>query len=307
MKKQQFAERQFEVAANIELARGIATPFVPTQNLEWYLGFDAAHDPQRVHAIWRILCVHVPKRMPLSPEIWPMLPHHFHDEIPGRYVSLFMQYKSATYQDHRRAKHFSHIGKPYFQVPITYPQQQRLRTLETNVRQRAVVRYAAPAFWSRTHFDEYDERREILKHCAYTSPAKVASHRRWMYENPTSKAFFNSEFEAADGESWDTLVTVLSERSQRESLRSHIHALAIAIAPQSFPDEQRGELQWTERLRRYGQFENQDIELIIDMSRISLAAIDIDTSWVILLQPDAAWSHINNNEHYWPRRWWMYW
>jgi hypothetical protein len=185
MKKPQFAERQYETAANMELARGAATPFVPTQNAEYYLGIDAVHNPRDAHAIWRILSVRVPRRLMLSPSLWPELPPRFHNQIPGRYVSLFVQYKGAVHQDHRKAKYFSRIGGGYYEVRITGHQQERLNDLESRVGSRAVVRYAAPSFWSRIDFDQYDERREILQHSAYASPSLVKSHHKWIDLPPT--------------------------------------------------------------------------------------------------------------------------
>ena len=104
MKNPQFAERQYEAAAYIELARGRASP-VPTQNIEQYLGIDAAADPENINPIWRILSVHIPSRILLSPTLWPSLPRQFHDEIPGRFCSLFLQFKRPKYQDHKRAKY----------------------------------------------------------------------------------------------------------------------------------------------------------------------------------------------------------
>jgi hypothetical protein len=140
MQYSEFGERQYETAVNNELAEGTATPFVPTPHVEFFLGIDAAHDPRSAHAIWRILSVSVPRRVRMSPGFWPHLPRRFHAEIPGRLVSLFVQYKVVKFQDGRRAKHHSRFAGPYYEATITSHQQRRLRELESRVGDRAVVR-----------------------------------------------------------------------------------------------------------------------------------------------------------------------
>jgi len=289
MKKQQFGERQYETAANIELAHGAASPFVPTQNVEYYLGFDAAHNPQAAHAIWRILSVHVPKRIVISPGLWPRLPRRFHEEAMGRYVSLFLQYKMAIYQDHKRAKHFEKIGGPYYQAAITGHQQRRLVELEERIKGRALVRYAAPAFWQRTEFDHHDARREILRHSAFTSPKTVGSHRAWMFQPRNGKAYFNPEFEETNGEGWEALVPVLTERAQRETLREHIHRLAASLTDSTREAAEQRNFERIMRLREYGSFSGDDMRLFIDLSRISLIASEANLDWMILLLPDGKW------------------
>lgn len=158
MQRAQFAERQYETAVHIELARNGAGPFIPTQAIEAYIGIDAAADPGKRHAIWRILSVQIPRRVTLSPALWPELPPKFHDDIPGSFCSLFMQFKRPVFQDSKSAKYHGRIGGPYYQVGLTPHQQKALLSLEDRTRGAAVVRYAAPAFWSRRDFDFHDTR-----------------------------------------------------------------------------------------------------------------------------------------------------
>ena len=304
MKRPQFAERQYETAVNIELARGAASPFVPTQHAEFYLGIDAAHSPRDLHAIWRILAVQMPRRVMLSPMLWPTLPPRFHDEIPGRHASLFLQYKASVHQDHRRAKHFTRMEGPYYEVRITAHQQRRLADLEARVAAGAIVRYAAPAFWSRGEFDRHDERREVLRHSAFVSPSLVKAHRKWMFGRPTGKAVFNPDPEETDGESWEIAVRRLSEVGRHETLRAHVRALAAAVSQERAETVLDGDGGWVDRIRRYGRLSQEDAAFLLDLSTVTRAADAAGADWTVFLEPDPAWRFIEREG---PGPFWWWW
>ncbi|MEX2188294.1 MAG: hypothetical protein WD875_15915 [Pirellulales bacterium] len=308
MKKPQFAERQYEAAAHIELARGRASPFVPTQSIEAYIGIDAAADPVKSHAIWRILSVQIPRRIPLSPALWPALPPQFHDEIPGRFCSLFMQFKRPVFQDNKRAKYYGRMGGPYFEVGITPHQQQALLQLHDRVRARAIVRYASPAFWSRADFDLHDERRTVLANSAFISPARITTHRKWMYSGPSGKSVVNPEPEEADGEAWDAVVAEMVELAFRQSLREHIRLLAIAVRGEVERRDTLGEYTWLRRIAQYGRFSDDDNALLVDLSVIASAAEEAGCTWVVMLLPEDGWKELFSNDRtciwHWRHWWW---
>jgi hypothetical protein len=308
MQTPQFAERQYETAANIELARGTATPFIPTQNIEFYIGVDAVHQPRDINPIWRILSVRVPRKIMLSPALWPRLPRSFHDEIPGRFVSLFVQYKVPVYQDNRRAKYFGSMNGPYYVASITAHQRRRLQSLEQRVGSRAVVRYAAPVFWSRQDFDAYDSQRQILTHSAFVPPATVKSHRKWMFAESNRPMIFNPEPEESSGETWAEVTRLLSENARRQSLRQHIRELAELLIEGLSPGVGHEDANWIDRLRRYGEFSDDDVQLLLDLSTVALSADLAQADWVILLEPEAKWKFLadeNLSPH--PRLWFSPW
>ena len=230
MKTPEFAERQFETAIYIELSRDDNSPFVPTQNLEKHLGFDAAADPARLHAIWRILDVQIPQRIPLSPALWPYLPHRFHSVFPtGPFCSLFLQVKVATFQDSARAKYHGKFKGPYFETKITAHQQKTLMDLERRVQQRALARYVAPVFWSRSDFDTYDQARQVLRNSAFVAPGAVKAHRKWIYSSTSGIHVLDPDPEDIRPEKWQALVAAIKERAQPETLFEHVRGLAISI------------------------------------------------------------------------------
>lgn len=99
MRATEFAERQYETT--------------------FHLGIDAATDPRDAHRIWRVLNGNIPRRMYLTPTLWPHLPDHFYSAISGRVVSLFIQFKVPKFQDGQRAKYRSQFALPYFEVGVT--------------------------------------------------------------------------------------------------------------------------------------------------------------------------------------------
>ncbi len=307
MKKPQFAERQYEAAAHIELARGLASPFVPTQSIEAYIGIDAAADPVKCHAIWRILSVQIPRRIALSPALWPALPRQFHDEIPGRFCSLFMQFKRPVFQDSTRAKHHTRMGGPYFQVGITAHQQLALLELQRRVKARAVVRYASPAFWSRADFDHYDARRQVLANSAFIPPSRIKTHRKWMYIGPAGKVVLNPDPEEADGETWEGVISQMTEAAIRQTLREHIRSLAAEINEEDVQPTTLAENSWLSRISQYGQFSEEDNSTLVDLSVVALAAEAADTTWVVMVKPDNDWKDRLSSDHIrmWPwSPWW---
>lgn len=297
MKKAQFAERQYEAAVTIELARGGASPFVPTQSVEAYIGIDAAADPVRAHAIWRILGVRIPRRMQLSPALWPALPPQFHDEIPGRFCSLFIQFKRPIFQDSNRAKYYTRMRGSYFEVGITPHQQKTLLQLQRNVRAAAVVRYASPAFWSRTDFDFHDERRQVLANSAFIAPSRIKTHRKWMYGGSSGKIVLNPDPEDADGEGWEGVLGEMSEVAVRQSLREHVRSLANMVGDEV--DEPRDENSWLGRLSQYGQFSEEDNAILVDLSVIAQAADAADSTWIVMLLPEKGWDELFSDNRIW--------
>jgi hypothetical protein len=307
MKKLQFAERQYETAVHIELARGRASPFVPTQSIEAYIGIDAAADPAKSHAIWRILNVHIPRRIPLSPALWPALPRQFQDDIPGRFCSLFMQFKRPIFQDNKRAKYHARIGGPYYEVRITPHQQKALLQLQKRVKGKAIVRYAAPAFWSRAHFDLHDARRQVLVNSAFICPSRIKTHRKWMYVGPSGKVILNPDPEDTDGQAWQAVIAEMTALAAQQSLREHVRSLAAAVSDEDDRQVARDENSWLIRISQYGRFSEEDISLLIDLSVIARAADEADSTWIVLLLPDKGREELLSEDRMWMWRWPLWW
>lgn len=293
-KATQFAERQYEIVFHGELAARGGGPFVPTQPLEMYLGIDAATDARDAHRIWRILNVNIPQRTNLSPMLWPRLPERFHSAISGRLVSLFFQFKVPKYNDGKKARYRAKFGSPYYEVKFTKHQQQALADLQRRVQPRALVRYASPAFWTRADFDTYAVKRRILAESAYIVPSQVGIHKKWMYAKPSGMAVLNPDPEEIESVGWEAITRMMGEQAREESLRAHVAGLAASIRETQAESIDQQEPEWLSAMRNYGaesrtslRLSPEDVRYLIDLRTVVDAAEQADTTWLVMLSPDA--------------------
>ena len=288
MKRPEFAERQYETSIYIELSRDSPhSPFVPTQNVEKFLGIDAAADPSDLHDIWRMLDVHIPSRVPLSPRLWPGLNPRFHGALPiGRFCSLFLQVKVANYQDGRKTKYRDKFDGPYFEARITAHQQKTLQDLELRLQDRALTRYVSPAFWSRSDFDAHDAGKQVLQNSAFVSPSIVKKHRKWMYKDTSGLHVLNPNPEDVRPESWELLTEAIRVRAREETLFEHVRGLARSIRGESVVDGER-QATWLQRLQKYGKFDRETLSSLDDFSVVAQFAELANAWWLLLLIPDS--------------------
>lgn len=308
MKKTVFAERQYESTFLSELGRDGAGPFQPTQRLERFLGIDAATNTHNAHRIWRILDANIPQRMPLSPGVWPRLPRRYHSAISGRVVSLFFQFKVAKYQDGAKARYRPDFGQPYYEVALTKHQQSTLLRLQQRVRARALVRYAAPVFWSQADFDKHAAARRVVAQSAFLRPTQAGSHRKWMYAAPTGKIRLNPDPEEADAESWEALTAALVEQSREESIREHVHALAASMRDGLEEVALQAEAPWITAIRQYVSLSDENLRYLADLRTVVNEAERADTTWLILVNPGPELRRLLDAlEDHWEPYLWDFW
>lgn len=305
MKRSEFAERQYETVFHLELGSSRGGPFVPTQPLEWHLGFDAATNARDAHRIWRLLNVSAPRGISLSPFLWPRLPRRYHAAISARAVSLFIQFKVPKHQDGLKAKYRLQFGIPYYEVTIVRDQQNKLADLQRRVQSRALVRYASPAFWKRVDFDDFATKRRVLSQSAYLIPSRVGNHKKWMYAGPSGKVILNPDPEEVDSESWETLIALLGEQAQLESLRKHVSALAQSLRESQASELAYRDAAWLAAIRDYARLAHEDERYLIDVRTIADAAEQANASWLVLLFLDPASRRIIEmfQEFLWSQYW----
>jgi hypothetical protein len=183
----QFEEKEYELAANIELAAspsGWGPVFSSGQVLEAIVGYDAAADPSPTHPLWQILNAPRPSGIVLVPAHWAPGSRPPASRLPSSLVSLIVQYKRPERMVGPTARQWKSWGEPYFRFTIDPGQQSVLLRLEQQLRQYAVVRYAGPAFWQRGHFEAALLRRSILTESGFVGPDVMAGHRVWSYVQP---------------------------------------------------------------------------------------------------------------------------
>lgn len=289
LKATEFAERQYETTFHLELGAGRSGPFVPTQPLERYLGIDAATNPQHSHRIFRLLNANIPRRIMMSPALWPLLPTHYFRSIPVQLVSIFFQFKVPRHNDAVRAKYRARFACPYYEVAVTPHQQAVLLDLQRRVKSGALVRYAAPVFWTRSAFDAHASHQSILTNSAYISPSRVGTHRKWMYApsvgSSTWRMILNPEPEVFEDDGWETISQVMTEKARLESITDHIGRLASLVQGSVRPESDATPA-WVAQLREYTHLSPKDERLLVNLRTVVDAAEHADTTWIIMVNLD---------------------
>lgn len=289
MARAEFEEKEFEVAAAIELAVG-ASGFGPVyssgQVLERLLGYDAAAAPAPTHPIWQVLRVPRPPGVRLVPAHWAPGDTPPSDRLPPTPVSLTLQHKRPEYLRGGTAGQWWMWRQPYLRFSTSTAQQRVLLRLHRALGGRALVRYAAPAFWRRGDFEAAILRRSVLAEAGFVSPGRLAGHRVWTYVRPGTLGQPNPRGRRGPFETVDQLLSSLRPTSPTgrdivpaDATARHVAQIARA-ARQREPVLRRRLDRWERDLTRM-------VPEITDRQR--RAVVDVATVVSLLTRQGATW------------------
>lgn len=179
----EFEEKQYEIAATVELGRR-GDVFGAGQVFEKILGYDASAAPFPDHPIWRVMRAGRPKGLRLLPSHWHGGTTPPADALPSVLVSLIVQYKRPEYLRGANAKQWRLWRRPYYRFTRSAHQQRVLLRLERALGAAASVRYASPAFWTRGELEVAQLAQEVLGRSGFVRPSALGSHKIWTYVQP---------------------------------------------------------------------------------------------------------------------------
>jgi hypothetical protein len=193
-----FEEKTYEIAYDVEMGKGPGpTPWAPGQILEHLVGFDAAANPDPSHPLWRVLGAPRPKGLVLLPDHWAGLPGRrpARKRLPSNPVSFIVQFKRPEFIQSHAGKQWRLWRTPYYRFKIDAYQQRTLKRLEDNSAGGAIVRYAAPAFWTNQAMDAARLSEQVIASSGHVPPSELVRHTAWTYvaagwagrANPTGK------------------------------------------------------------------------------------------------------------------------
>jgi hypothetical protein len=280
----EFEEKQYEIAATVELGRR-GDVFGAGQVLEEIVGYDAAAAPSSDHPLWRVLRVPRPRGLRLLPSHWQRGTEPHPQDLPSRLVSLILQYKRPEYLRGANAKQWQLWRRPYFRITRSSRQQRILLRLERNLGTAATVRYAAPAFWQRGELEAAQLAHEILLRSGYVRPLDLGSHRVWTYEEPGIDGRANPAGPRRPFETFERLLfedrrtSGPSDLALYEGLPNHLRALGDAATERTPILRRRVEI-WVRRLfsRDVGLTPDQILQLG-DLAAIVTVTDQIGASW----------------------------
>ena len=203
-----FEEKQYEYAANLEIAVGGlgGNQVRPAgQVLEGIVGYDAAAQIDPEHSIWKVLQMNRPPGTLLYPRLWAPGPQPRLGSLPPIRCHLVLQYKRPEYLAGHRAKQWAHWRRPYFRFAVEKGQQRVLENLERAAAGRLLVRYAAPAFTTVQALEVATALGIVLESSGFVAPSLLKGHRAWTYEAPGIAGYANPRGESFEFESADSL------------------------------------------------------------------------------------------------------
>lgn len=233
----EFEEKEFENAANTELAWNQAHVFSPGQVAEAILGYDAAVElPPGATAdvVRRLIGARPSLGAKLTPNFWSgCRDAPPQTSLPKRYVSLLLQYKRADYVVELRARQRRHWAQAYFRWSTRPKQHRVLLKLERNLGSRAAVRYAAPAFIARAILETKQVQRQVLASTNFVSPGRIGDHRNWTYITAAGPGFANPRGEEIDSEDYGSLIGNAFADVPSVPLSTHLAELVDASLPRT--------------------------------------------------------------------------
>jgi hypothetical protein len=230
----EFEEKQFEMAANIELALQQASVFAAGQVLEAVVGYDVAAHPPANAPIWKLIGIaNAPTGIQLVPNLWQRAKAQPKAaDLPSSYVSLILQYKRPRYLADNRAKQWATWNSAYYRFMVYTKQQPILEVINGSVNQRAVVRYASPVFWEYSVLQTKQNAHDVLAATNYPEIGKLTNHQAWTYQQPGNAGHPNPRRgESHQGSFQDIWFEARSRLRGRkpENLYQHLRGLAAGI------------------------------------------------------------------------------
>ena len=236
MIKASFHERQYELAANLELIGPAGAYFAPMQVVEEQVGYDVALIPGHA-AIWMQLGI---QQIPGGVSTPLQYETDLTPDVQGPHfkASLFVQYKRPEHMVRRSAREARDRASqggaiPFFRVRFNPDQHGVLLELEARAGANAVVRYAAPLFHEMNDLWMRQFTRSVLPNSTFVAPSEAGSPPGcWTYDGSAQPIFCSSPRRGESELSEDVFRGIVrTARSQaRQTEASHLQALASEVS-----------------------------------------------------------------------------
>ncbi|HUA73726.1 MAG TPA: hypothetical protein VL988_03120 [Solirubrobacteraceae bacterium] len=283
-----FGERQYELAANLELLGGSGSFFAPTTSLEGQLGIDVALAPSD-QRIWQLLGIPPPEGVATGTAAFPGWPNDPGLSTPFL-VSLFIQYKRSSYLTRSYSNEWGSHKQPYWRVELSSRQHHLLTQLEAATAGNAVVRYAAPRFWRHEDMWKYQAIGGVLDNSLLIAPSEIGPNHDHLTWSSGVGLLAHSSPERLHDESPAGLAramlreaTASGQAPERRDPRSYLANLAATVTGLGLPgrrrDQRREDLSDALVFREVSE---EDIGPLADIATIAEAAGAARASWLMV-------------------------
>lgn len=233
MKPADFEEKDYEGPLYSQLLCGNHRISTPGQVFENAFGIDCALEAH--HAIlWDYFGYkNIPDGIALSDYRWGWVHRRY-----GKYrhmskfpVNLLIQAKRPDVLTGPNPS-FKRRGIPngYWRFHITEHQQPLLYKLSRQLKHRALVIYASPAFDTHSDLDDLTENRQIVEQSSFVNVERMKGHHTWNYDKPGTSGIAASKPEWIDDENFNRqLMFKLEEQNQESSAIQDLITIDNAI------------------------------------------------------------------------------
>ena len=246
----EFSEKQFEMAASMEILDSGGDFYAPSTFLEGFCGFDFAtnvRDPR----LWSVINAAVPPAivtgtLPIGRRIRTGM------ELSGlKFTSLIVQYKVPHFVQ-QDGDFWDDFGqRPYYRFTTRKLQHRRLLKLEDACAGRAVVAYVSPLFARFEELRDHGRREDVVEHSVFVPPRYIGpKHSSYVYQHRPDQAFLNAGRDESRFETWDAELEAMTTMPGAQPMRAHVRQLSQAVSSiKDWQEELETVGAWGESLR----------------------------------------------------------
>lgn len=215
--KAEFEEKDFEAPLYSELKFGSHRIATPGQVFEGKFGIDAALEAEHP-LFWGLFGFYdIPRGVVLDELRWGFMWQRLGSKrrLPTFNTNLLIQAKRPKPLSRSTPELKSYgFGSKYWRFEITEHQQEILEKVSRNLRRRALVVYASPAFHTLDNLYDYTEAQTIVENTNFVKVERLHNHKKWNYYQPGTSGVAHSEPEFIEDEPFYSMIEQVRESGQ---------------------------------------------------------------------------------------------
>lgn len=221
--KAEFEEKDFEAPLYSELKFGSHRIATPGQVFEGKFGIDAALEAEHP-LFWDLFGFYdIPRGVVLDELRWGFMWKRLGRKrrLPTFNTNLLIQAKrpKPLSRSTSELKNYG-FGSKYWRFEITEHQQEILEKVSRNLRRRALVVYASPAFHTLDNLYDFTEAQTIVENTNFVKVERLHNHKQWNYYQPGTRGVAHSEPEFIEDEPFYSMIEQARESDQENDVFS---------------------------------------------------------------------------------------
>ncbi|OVE74486.1 hypothetical protein BVX94_00110 [bacterium B17] len=228
MQPAEFEEKEYEQPLYNQLLCGSNNLWAPGQVFESAFGIDAAILAENL-TLWTMLGYQYPPvGAVLNDYRWGFVWRKRGNKrpLPTFKVNLLIQAKRPDFLM-GRSSYYSHHGitGSYWRFRIKSHQQRILEKVTHQLRSKAIVSYASPAFHTNASLFHHTHSGTIVDNSSFVHVARMSGHSEWVYDRPGSTGLACSQPSFVSGpDFWDQINNSFHKVKDEHDPNDHLEA-----------------------------------------------------------------------------------